>query len=41
MGDSISLAMNIATLVLGVVAIAISSRGIWEMWHWLREQNKN
>lgn len=41
MSDYFSLAIAIATLTLGLAAIAVSSRGIWEMWHWLREKKKN
>lgn len=41
MSESLLLAMNIATLILGIGAIAISSIGIWEMWRWLREHKKN
>lgn len=33
--------ISLAVIILGVTTIAISSRGIYEMWRWLRENHKN
>lgn len=33
--------MSLAVIMLGVATIAISSRSIYEMWRWLRENHKN
>ncbi len=33
--------ISLAVIVLGVATIAITSRSIFEMWRWLRENPKN
>lgn len=32
--------ISLAVIILGVATIAISSRSIYEMWRWLRENHK-
>ncbi|VAX70907.1 Uncharacterised protein [Enterobacter kobei] len=33
--------MSLVVIMLGIATIAISSRSIYEMWRWLRENHKN
>ncbi|VAE39277.1 Uncharacterised protein [Enterobacter hormaechei] len=33
--------ISLAVIMLGIATIAISSRSIYEMWRWLRENHKN